>query len=164
LVVGLGLVGIHWRSGQPWRQALNIAIIGHAADKFTPFSEARAKAKIIALLGPSDVLISGGCHLGGVDIWAEQLAEKFGNQTIIHRPAKRGWYGGYKDRNLKIARDADVVHVIVAEEYPAEHRGLKFDYCYHCKSKDHIKSGACWTAIQAQKLGKAAHWHIIRGS
>jgi hypothetical protein len=45
----------------------------------------------------------------------------------------------------------------VVAEYPPEYVGMKFDYCYHCHTSDHIKSGGCWTAHKAEKV----EWHII---
>jgi hypothetical protein len=83
--------------------------------------------------------------------------------------------GGFRWRNLLIARDSDVVHVIVVKDYPPGYveanrgkPGKVFlrdgkPYCYHCGDRRpvHVKSGACWTAIEALKLGKKAEWHIV---
>ena len=78
------------------------------------------------------------------------------------------WLDGYQSRNLKIADAADIVHVIVSAQYPIGYPpNKKFPqfgdkpFCYHCKKTNHVKSGACYTAIKAQKLGKMAIWHII---
>jgi len=59
---------------------MNIGIVGHETAKFTAETEAKARAIIRHLLdheGTDDVLVSGGCHLGGIDIWAEEEAERF---------------------------------------------------------------------------------------
>jgi hypothetical protein len=134
-----------------------IGIVGHEAKKFTPETEAIARRIIVSLLSVGDVVVSGGCHLGGVDLWAEEEAKKMGLETEIYLPQKRTWEGGFKQRNLQIAAASDVVHCIVVKEYPPDYVGMRFDYCYHCHSSDHIKSGGCWTAKKAKK----AVWHII---
>lgn len=145
---------------------MNIGIVGHAADKFTPETEKEARRIIFSLLenGEDSTVVSGACHLGGVDIWAEWQADAFGLPKIIHPPATHAWATGYKPRNLLIARDSDEVHVIVVREYPPEYSGMRFASCYHCHTSTHIKSGACWTARQAMKLGKRAVWHEITTS
>lgn len=142
---------------------MKVGIIGHAADKFTEVTERSAKMIIRELLNPGDILVSGGCHLEGVDIWAEEIAKELGCYDLdhIHLPKIHRWEGGYKQRNLKIARDSDIVHVIVVAEYPPEYRGRRFKICYHCHTDDHVKSGACWTGKKALKLGKPVIWHII---
>src|SRR3990172_1675336 len=128
-----------------------IGIVGHEAKKFTPETEQRAREIIRSLLSPSDVLVSGGCHLGGIDIWAEEEADALGIEKVVFLPATRAWEGGYKQRNLQIAGESDVVHCIVVAEYPVDYSGMRFDYCYHCHTRDHIKSGGCWTAKRAKK-------------
>lgn len=141
---------------------MKIGIVGHEAAKFTPDSEARARAVIRALLSlPATTVVSGHCHLGGVDIYAEEEADKLGIPKLIFPPRTKRWHDGYKPRNLQIATASDVVHVIVVKEYPATYRGMHFDYCYHCDKTDHIKSGGCWTAMQARRKGKSAVWHIV---
>lgn len=143
-----------------------LGIIGAERAKFTVTGELAAKAVIAGLL-QNDVraIVSGHCHLGGVDIWAEEAAATFGIGAIVHAPKRRSWEGGYKPRNLLIARDADVVHTIVTRQYPPEYTGMRFSLCYHCarfKSRpEHVKSGACWTANVALRLGKRAVWHVV---
>lgn len=140
---------------------MRIGIVGHEKAKFIPLTEATAKNIIFSLLTKDDTLVSGGCHLRGIDIWAEEIATEIGipkDRQIIHYPKKFKWNGGYKERNLKIANDSEIVYCIVVEQYPEEYSGMRFNYCYHCKTSDHIKSGGCWTA----KKAKGAVWYIIR--
>lgn len=140
------------------------AIVGHAADKFTPVTEAEARRIIAKILQPGDVLVSGGCHLSGIDIWAEEIARELGcyDPDYIFPPKNLRWSPeGYRDRNLKIAQACEEAHVIVVKDYPPSYDGRKFDLCYHCKTSDHVKSGGCWTAWRALDMGKPAHWHII---
>jgi len=138
-----------------------IGIVGHEGSKFTPGAEARAKDKIRSLLSPGDVVVSGHCHLGGVDIWAEEVAAALGIPVLVHRPRVRAWGGpgGDKERKLKIAEDSDLVLVVVVRELPPGYVGMRFGECYHCRGRNppHVKSGACWTAWQA----KEREWRII---
>lgn len=160
-----------------------IGIVGHEAAKFTPAAEQDARRIIRILLRPGEmVLVSGGCHLGGIDLWAEEIYEQlrteskeaFGHDRpdpLIYKPRQHNWTYGYKPRNLAIAQAAQVVHVIVVATYPKGFSGMKWGsdtepHCYHCSRTGqhpgrHVKSGACWTAAQAQRMGKEAQWHII---
>lgn len=141
---------------------MNKGIVGHEAAKFTSTTELWAREIIRKILKhPRSVCVSGECPLGGIDIWAKEEAEAMGRDYIGHPPAENNWEYGYKPRNLRIARDSDVVHVIVVRKYPRSYQGMRFDYCYHCDTNDHIKSGGCWTARQALKMGKRARWHVI---
>jgi hypothetical protein len=148
---------------------VRVGIVGHEGAKFTPETRLAACKVIAELLTPTDaVCVSGRCPLGGIDVWAEVCADRWGREKLIYPPANKSWSGGYKPRNIQIAEASDVVHVILVAEYPATYTGMRFDLCYHCAKdearalgRDHIKSGGCWTARYAQRLGKPAHWHII---
>jgi hypothetical protein len=143
---------------------VNLGIVGHAADKFTVDAERLAKSAILGAFGrhlPTTV-VSGHCHLGGVDLWAEELAAAMGIATKIHAPRVRSWGapGGYRDRNLAIARDSDLVLVVVVRELPAGYTGMRFGDggtdgagCYHCLGRNprHVKSGACFTAWHCRR-------------
>lgn len=149
---------------------MKLAIIGHGSDKFTGETTAAAVKIIESLLElRPEVLISGRSPRGGVDIWAESMAIGRGIPTDIKAPTRFSWSdsGGYKERNLAIAAAADEVHVIVVATYPPGYVGMSFTACYHCAKHpglqpiSHVKSGACWTAWEAAKLGKQTVWHII---
>lgn len=140
---------------------MHIGIVGHEGKKFTPETEASAREIIRGLLTPGDTMVSGGCHLGGVDIYAEEEARALGCDVRVCLPQQRTWEGGYKQRNLEIVQHSDVVHVIVIREYPPDYVGMRFKLCYHCKTNEHIKSGGCWTGKQAEKQGKRAVWHVV---
>lgn len=145
---------------------MRIAIVGSGADKFTPETEREAKAIIRFLLKyPGAVLVSGHSPLGGIDIWAEEIAKELGRRAHIFEPLVQQWNPsdsiGYKARNLAIAQDCDEIHVIIPATYPETYTDRRFKLCYHCKTSDHIKSGGCWTAKQAEKLGKKAVWHVV---
>ena len=138
-----------------------VGIVGNERAKFTVHTAEAARCLIAKLLDGATAVVSGHCHLGGVDIWAEQTGRAMKLGLIIHRPAELNWQRGFKPRNIAIARDSTEVHVIVVAKYPRTYTDRKFEECYHCKRKDHVKSGGCWTGIRALKLARPVTWHII---
>lgn len=144
-------------------RGLRLGIVGHEAAKFTPETREKAQQRMheIACALGATTIVSGHSPLGGVDIWAEELAAGLRLPTIIHAPKVPVWGapGGFRDRNLAIARDSDLVLCIVVRTLPATYRGMRFSGCYHCKGRnpEHVKSGGCWTAWRC-----AQHcWEII---
>ncbi len=147
---------------------MKIGIVGHEAKKFTPETEAKAKAFILAVLDRPHVsaVVSGHCHLGGIDLWAEEIGRTLGKEVLSFPPANLQWSTGYKPRNLQIAHACDACLCIVVAKLPGNYTGMTFDLCYHCAragrdGKDHVKSGGCWTVLEAMKLGKPGHWKIV---
>lgn len=144
-----------------------IGIVGSEAAKFTAETEAKAREIIRSLLSPADaILCSGHCQLGGVDIFAEEEAQALGrfDPQYIFPPRQLNWTFGYKPRNLQIARESDVVYCLTLKELPPTYQGMRFEACYHCAGSDrppHVKSGGCWTVLQAIKRGKPGEWRII---
>jgi hypothetical protein len=140
-----------------------IGIVGSESIKFTPETEAAAKKIIRDLLTRPGVtgVSSGACHLGGIDAWAEEIGKELGLDLFIYPPKTQSWETGYKPRNLQIVKASDEVYCITVKELPLNYKGMRFDYCYHCKTRDHVKSGGCWTAKQAQKKGKFATWYVV---
>lgn len=142
---------------------MNLGIVGHAADKFTATTEAAARQIIREeiLAHGATAVVSGRSPLGGVDWWAEEIAKDLGVGLIVHPPTRNEWSGpgGFQERNLAIARDSDVVLVVVVKELPPGYKGRRFRFCYHCKDRveAHVKSGGCWTAWKA----RSAKWRII---
>lgn len=134
--------------------SIKIGIVGSEAAKFTGVTERAARRTIRRLIKNADVVISGGCHLGGIDEWAIDEAKKMKKGFIEFLPNKLTWGGGYKERNLLIAKNSDEVYCITLKEYSPHYTGMRFTHCYHCNSKDHVKSGGCWTVKEAAKLGK----------
>ena len=137
---------------------MKLGIVGHEAAKFTPETETEAKALIrTLLLNPAVTeVVSGECHLGGIDIWAHEIADELGLPFTGFAPKERSWEKGYKPRNLQIAQ-ADEVHCIVVAKLPESYKGMRFTYCYHCRTSEHAKSGGCWTA----KRAKIGVWHVV---
>ena len=145
---------------------MKIGIVGSEEAKFTPETQAKARAYIRLLLSDPRVTgaVSGECHLGGIDIWAREEAEALGVPFTPHPPATLNWSDGYKPRNLKIAQDSDVVVCITLKELPETYTSMRFPQgCYHCKTppEHHIKSGGCWTMKQAEKMGKKGYLKVI---
>lgn len=106
-------------------------------------------------------MISGCCPLGGIDEWAEGVAKFMGVPFIPYPPLENNWERGFKPRNIQIAEASDIVHNIVVAKLPASYRGRLWHECYHCHTGEHVKSGGCWTAKYAQRIGREARWHII---
>lgn len=154
--------------GQAQFPPLRIGIVGSEGAKFTPKTEAIARGTIKRIIddrcppnGPGVHIVSGGCHLGGIDKWAVEEAQRGGHAYTEHYPVCLSWSGGYKPRNILIARDSDIVYCLTVKEFPSSYRGMRFPFCYHCKTDEHIKSGGCWTAHYAAKLGKTARIIVI---
>lgn len=140
-----------------------LGIVGSEGAKFTPATEALARVAIRNLIGKhrAGIVISGGCHLGGIDKWAIEEAQKLKVGVIEYLPKTLRWEGGYKDRNLLIARNSDRVYCITVKELPPSYVGMRFRLCYHCGKTDHVKSGGCWTVKKAKVMGKQTGIIII---
>lgn len=137
-------------------KSLRVGIVGAEASKFTIGGALTAQAVIHNLLSRPGVteVISGGCHLGGVDIWAAQIGRELGLIVTEHLPKRQVWEGGYKQRNLLIAGQSNELHCITVNRLPEAYTGMRFETCYHCAKvkgfeSPHIKSGGCWTMHRA---------------
>ena len=149
---------------------MKIGIVGSEGKKFTTLGEANARQAIVDILsgkhGVVDSVVSGHCHLGGIDIFAEEEADRLGIQKEIYPPRVHSWDQGYKPRNLQIARASDICYCITVDILPPDFKGMRFKECYHCKrygrsGTDHVKSGGCWTVIEAIKLDKRGEWITV---
>lgn len=142
---------------------MRIGIVGHEASKFTPAGEVEAKLIIRKLLAPEDaILVSGHCHLGGIDIWAEEVAQELGRQMEIYPPKNRRWSpDGYRERNLSIAVRSEFLHCLAVVKLAKTFKGMMFTNCYHCGSSDHVKGGGCWTMKKALLFGRPTLLHKI---
>jgi hypothetical protein len=146
----------------------SIGIVGSEEAKFTPETKATAIGiirRLAVLHRDVDTLVSGGCHLGGIDIWTEEVARDLGLKMVVHKPKVRKWEGGYKQRNLAIVRDSDEVHCITVAKLPDNYTGMRFPGCYHCERQmdhtSHVKSGGCWTMHKARSQGKPGILHVV---
>lgn len=142
---------------------MKIGIVGSEQNKFTPLTEALARQCIRTILIQSKAthVVSGACHLGGVDIFAVEEARWLGLQTVEFPPSERSWgtrTTGYQGRNIQIARESDEVYCITVDKMPPWGDRV---YCFHCKTLTHVKSGGCWTAKFAKRLGKPAAVYVV---
>jgi hypothetical protein len=164
---------------------MNIGIIGAEAKKFTDKTKMAAISQIENIItgrwrtdGKPPTIVSGHCHLGGVDIWAEEAADHYKLPKLIFPPKKLRWEGGFKQRNIQIAEASDVIYVIVVAKLPPGMLPEPWNKkpCYHCDKQGfaymengkrvpiplHVKSGACWTGWYAMEhLRKEAFWIIV---
>lgn len=142
-----------------------IGIVGSEAAKFTPRTEAKARRAIqqVIAFNKATLVVSGGCHLGGIDIWSIEIAESLGVETKVHYPKRRSWEGGYKQRNMLIGRSADLLVCVTVKVLPEGYRGMRFNSCYHCGTppEHHVKSGGCWTMKFAAGLDKQTQLIVI---
>ena|ERR1700675_3813358 len=133
---------------------MKVGIVGSEAAKFTKITEQYARGCIRDLIKNASLVVSGKCHLGGIDLWAVEEAKKAGIPTQEFPPKNKRWEDGYKPRNLLIAQNSDVVYCITLKRLPESYHGMTFKLCYHCGTNDHVKSGGCWTVKEAKKMGK----------
>lgn len=143
---------------------MRVGIVGSERKKFTEKGRAKARRLIRSILSEPGVemVVSGGCHLGGIDKWAVEIGKEMGLTVREFLPATHSWASGYKPRNLLIAKHSDVVHCITVDHLPKDFSGMRFDLCYHCGKKDHVKSGGCWTMRRAREMGKKGILHVVR--
>ena len=88
----------------------------------------------------SITLISGGCPYGGVDVWAEVVADLYDIKKEIFYP-EQNRSESFFDRNIKIARECEII------------------YCFQPEQKP--RGGGTWTLEQAEIIGKETHLVII---
>lgn len=140
-----------------------IGIVGSEEVKFTDTGKVNAFYFLSEIIDKPEVtkVVSGGCHLGGIDKWAILNAKEYKKEFEEFLPKTLNWINGYKERNIKIAEASDIVYCITVNELPKEYTGMRFPLCYHCKTKDHVKSGGCWTMKYAEKLGKQGKLIIV---
>lgn len=138
-----------------------LGIVGSEGAKFTPVTELAARGIIRELIARNRPeltrVVSGACHLGGIDTWAIEEAITLGVPTTEYPPRVRNWSRGYRLRNIQIAQAATDVCCITLRVLPATWTGMRWDRCYHCPAgaDDHVKSGGCWTVKFArEQLGK----------
>lgn len=141
-----------------------IGIVGSESAKFTKIGKYRAKSLIRKILSESGVteVVSGDCHLGGIDQWAARIGRKLGLSVTEFSPKSLSWEHGYKPRNLKIAKRSDKLYCITVDKLPKGFSGMRFKLCYHCGTNSHVKSGGCWTMRQAKLLGKSVRLKVIQ--
>jgi hypothetical protein len=139
-----------------------LGIVGCDARKFTALGQKRVRwsiANLITTVAPT-AITSG--HCSGVDIWAEELAQKtnYYDERYIFEPKSQDWEG-YRKRNIQIAEAADFLVCYSVDRLPSG----KLRHCYHCRgvfvTPEHAVTGGCWTRKWAHNLGKPTRLMII---
>lgn len=140
---------------------MTLGIVGSEEIKFTPKGKEGALLSIRDLIHEHrpTLIVSGACHLGGIDIWAIEIAKMVGIPVKEYIPHTLAWEG-YKARNILIAQ-SDLVVCITVDKYPPDYTGMRFKWCYHCKSKSHVKSGGCWTMHKAISMGNKGELIVV---
>jgi hypothetical protein len=138
---------------------MRIGIVGSEESKFTPSTAEAAKEMIRAIIlhDQPDTVISGQCHLGGIDIWAIEVAKEMGIKPLEFPAPWHSWTYGYRPRNIKIAKASDKLYCLTVKKLPDNYKGMRFPTgCYHCLTPPdhHIKSGGCWTLKFAREVLK----------
>lgn len=88
----------------------------------------------------SVMLVSGACPYGGVDIWAEVIADLYDIPKQIFPPTENR-RAAFFARNIQIAEECDVIYCFQPEQRP--------------------KGGGTWTLNQAEQIGKETHLIIV---
>ncbi len=139
-----------------------VGVVGSEAAKFTRVTEAAARSLVRHLIHGARAVVSGACHLGGVDLWAAEEGWLDGIEVIEFPPDDLSWSTGFRLRNIRIAGASDAVVCITVSELPEGYSGMEFPWCYHCRSRSHVKSGGCWTVKYARGLGKPGQVWVVR--
>lgn len=143
---------------------MKLGIVGSEGAKFTAETEMKARAIIAKLIEEyhAHTVVSGACHLGGIDSWAVHEGHAIGAEILEFKPESRSW-PSFKKRNIEIAENSDRIVCITVRDLPPGFREGGWErYCYHCKTDQHIKSGGCWTVKYArEKLGKPGEIIVI---
>lgn len=140
---------------------MKIAIVGSDSRRWTPEGERQARDLIRFILGVTGVteVISGACHLGGIDLWAAEIGRELGLKVTEFAAKVRAWNGhsGFKARNQRIVDACDVAHCLAPNRLPDG----SAEFCFHCGTGAHSRSGGCWVAKHARLAGKLAVVHVI---
>ncbi len=121
---------------------MKIAIVGSSKMKYQQC--VGELQKIINDESP-DMIVSGGAE--GVDSHAVLVAKLNEIKTNVFQPKTNDWEG-YKDRNIEIVKECDRLYNIVIKSQTDD------QYCYHHNTKQHERSGGCWTEMKAREQGK----------
>lgn len=146
-----------------------LGIVGAEQAKYAAVGERATRTYIRALIQARGVhhlvsgplissqpysVCSGKCHLGGVDIFAVEEAAVLGIPYTEYPPKEHNWEKGYRPRNVQISQASTEVYSFTVRAYPEGYSNTRFEDCYHCNMKTHMKSGGCWTMVHARTRGK----------
>ncbi len=171
--------------------------MGSEGKYWTPVQRTKAILKIKEILidddyldvnpfDPGDVtyptLVSGGCGStgendkqkfdGGIDVWAEIVADFIGLKKDIKYAESMTWgdvhesiyrggpsrvLKGFKTRNIEIAYDCDVLYCIEPKVPQRSHKAT-WSPEHKCFYR---RSGGMWTLEYAERLGREVHVVVI---
>ena len=129
---------------------MKVAIVGTSHAR-TENEERDIQQLIVNILNDydrdDDEIISGGAK--GVDTMAIELASSRGFRFHTILPESEKWEGGYKERNLAIAKMCDILYCISIpiHDKPCYHHHVHIE-------TPHEKTAGCWTMKEAVKLNK----------
>jgi len=178
---------------------IKIAIVGCEESKWTNSQRVDAKEEIESIIfkhchrdferthkqcsEEKMIIVSGHCPKGGVDIWAEEIADELGikkeiypaevnqwNDKIKHKKTNNIWVSyklkGFRSSYIQIAEACDVLYCLVPQIQP-KHKLIdeiineRNAYCIHCDMAGHPTNGGCWTKKYTKGLGKETHLVVI---
>ena len=144
------------------RELITLCIVGVEFAKLTRRGELRARLAIHDLFDEyvPDRVISGECHLGGIDIFAREEAELAGIPFKPFPPKTLNW-DGYTARNLAMAHASDICICLTVTHYHDKYKKDRYTRCYHCNTDSHVKSGGCYTVKHAIRLGHRGETRVI---
>jgi hypothetical protein len=144
---------------------IHIGFVGSSESHWTNNSRIKAIQKISELLtqciiqyGKENIVfVSGRSKKGGIDVWAEIIANSLGLETKIYPAEVEKWddvtemiadpypspmkrFKGYRSRNMDIAKTSDIL------------------FCIDPKGRE--GGGGQWTMDYARKINKEVH-HIV---
>jgi len=119
---------------------LKLAIVGSSKMKY---QQCVGELQKIINEEKPDTIVSGGAE--GVDSHAVLVAVLNEVKTKVFKPETNDWEG-YKYRNLQIVKECDKLYNLVLR--------TENEFCYHHNTKQHERSGGCWTEIKAREQGK----------
>lgn len=133
---------------------MKIAIVGSSRLTIEERDEVIHQVGLIVDKHPNSKFITGDAE--GVDKVVRVMLKPEFDVTVFEAKDKN-WEGndGFKDRNIRIAHQADIVYSIATKK-------IKDKRCYHCDEQDHDRTGGCWTKRYAMdKLHKEGETIII---
>ena len=134
---------------------MKIAIVGSSRlDEHERFLAREYIKKILDNTEYTNEIITGDAD--GVDELVRSFAYTRDCMTVCEAKNKK-WEGkgGFKERNISIAQQADIVYSIATKK-------IKDKRCYHCDEQNHDRTGECCTKRYAMdKLHKKGETIII---
>ncbi len=131
---------------------VSISIIGCTMSNFPPYAQVMVEEMVKSLVErhQGDTIMSRGVE-GAVD------------ELVMRETLKRGKYDdvGHNIENRNKLADADIMYIVVSDEYPIGYNKRKRRRCHTCQDRNpwHIDSSCCYLGWLAKKReGVIVHW------